>query len=277
MKNFEGRVAVVTGASSGIGLSVARECVRRGLSVVMASQNPERLDKAEAEIKAMGGTTLAVPTDVSKKSDIENLAEKTLERFGGVHLLVNNAGVFSPGFSWEIDDEDWEWVVSVNFWGTLYGIKAFLPHLLEQDEAHIVNVSSAGGLMTSPCHAPYTASKHAVVGLSKALRAELAMKGLTGFGVSLVCPGGVATNITSQLETTGPGGKPKARPEMAPEVAALFALVDETVESGMPSDAVGSMIFESIEAQQFWVLPNAECYFPVFDHELAEVKAGLSS
>ena len=220
---------------------------------------------------------LAVATDVSNKSDVERLAEKARHRFGGINLLVNNAGVYVPGFSWEIDQEDWDWVLGVNFWGTLYGLQAFLPTLLEQDEGHIVNVSSAGGLMTAPCHGPYTASKHAVVGLTKSLRMELAMKGCTSVGLSLVCPGGVATNISSQPETTGPGGEPRERAELAPEVAAIFEAVDKTVETGLPSDEVGAMIFEAIADNRFWVLPNAECYFPVFDQELADIKSGLAN
>jgi short-subunit dehydrogenase len=136
-----------------------------------------------------------------------------------------------------------------------------------------VNVASAGGLMTAPCHSPYSASKHALVGLSKSLRAELAMK-QTNVGVTLVCPGGVATSISSQFETTGPGGTPRGSVEMAPEVAAIFDAIDQT---GVASDDVGAMIRRAILENEFWVLPNAEVYYPVFDAELAEIKGGISS
>jgi NAD(P)-dependent dehydrogenase (short-subunit alcohol dehydrogenase family) len=273
MKTLEDRVAVVTGASSGIGLALAKEFAQQGMSVVMASQNAERLAKAEREVAAIGAPVLAVPTDVERREAVENLAAKTIDRFGAVHVLVNNAGVFAPGFAWEISDTDWEWVVGVNLWGTLHGIKVFMPHLLAQEEAHIVNVASAGGLMTAPCHGPYTATKHAVVGLSKALRSELAIK-QAKVGVTLVCPGGVATSITSQLETTGPGGKPREKVEMSAEVEAIFDAIDGTVETGISPEAVGSMISEAILTGRFWVMPNAECYFDVFDRELAELKAG---
>ncbi len=276
MKTLEGRVAVVTGASSGIGLAVAKDLARQGMSIVMASQNAERLTRAEAEVSALGAAVLAVPTDVEKKEEVDRLAARTLDRFDAVHVLVNNAGVYAPGFAWALSDEEWKWVFGVNLWGTVYGVQAFTPHLLEQDEGHIVNVASAGGLMTAPCHGPYTASKHAVVGLSKGLRAELAIK-QANVGVTLVCPGGVATSISSQLETTGPGGKPRENVSLAPEVAAIFDAIDETVETGVPSEAVGEMVRRAILEDQFWVLPNAECYFPVFDSELAEVKAGIYS
>lgn len=276
MKSIEGRVAVVTGASSGIGLAVAKELARGGMSVVLASQNPERLARAEAEVAAIGADVLAVATDVGDEQDVFRLAERTLDRFGAVDVLVNNAGVYVPGFSWEISDEDWKWVMDVNLWGPIYGLRAFMPHLLARDEAHVVNVSSAGGLMTAPCHGPYTSSKHALVGLSKGLRSELAIK-QAAVGVTLVCPGGVATSISSQPETTGPGGVPRERPPLAPEIEALWQAVDATVESGIASEDVGAMVRRAILENQFWVLPNAEVYYPVFEHESAEMKAGISS
>jgi NAD(P)-dependent dehydrogenase (short-subunit alcohol dehydrogenase family) len=184
--------------------------------------------------------------------------------------------VYVPGYAWEVPIEDWEWVIGVNLWGPVYGIQAFVPHLLAQDEAHVVNVASAGGLMTAPCHSPYSASKHALVGLSKSLRAEFAMK-QAKVGVTLVCPGGVSTSISTQVERSGPGGEPRGNFEMAPEVAAIFDAIDQTVDTGIPSEQVGEMIRRAILEDQFWVLPNAEVYHPVFDAELAELKAGISN
>lgn len=276
MKQLDGRVAVVTGASSGIGLAVVKALAAEGMSVVMASQNPERLARAEAEVAASGATVLAVPTDVEQKADLERLAERTLERFGAVHVLVNNAGVYVPGYAWEISERDWEWVVGVNYWGTVHAIRIFMPHLLEQDEGHVVNVASAGGLMTAPLHGPYTSTKHAVVGLTKGLRAELAIK-QARVGVTLVCPGGVATNITAQRETTGPGGGPPTREALPPEAEAIWNAIDQTVDTGIPSEAVGAMVRQAIVEERFWVLPNAECFFPVFDGELAEIKDAIRS
>lgn len=276
MKTLKDRVAVITGASSGIGLALAKVLAADGMSIVMASQNPERLARAEAEVAETGAEVLAIPTNVEKKEEVERLAEQTLERFGAAHVLVNNAGVYAPGFAWEIDDSDWSWVMGVNFWGPVYAIQAFTPYLLAQEEAHVVNVASAGGLMTAPCHGPYTATKHALVGLSKGLRAEFAMK-QSNVGVTLVCPGGVSTSITSQFETTGPGGTPRGEVAMAPEVAAIFEAIDQTVETGVSSESVGQMIRRAILENQFWVMPNAEVYYPVFDHELGEIKAGISS
>ena len=276
MKTLEGRVAVVTGASSGIGFACAKALAAEGCRLVIASQSAERLARAESALVDAGAEVLAVATDVEQRTEVERLAERTLDHYGEVHVLVNNAGVYVPGFAWEVPLEDWEWVIGVNLWGPVYGIQTFVPHLLQQDEAHVVNVASAGGLMTAPCHSPYSASKHALVGLSKALRAEFAMK-QANVGVTLVCPGGVATSISTQAERSGPGGKPRGGFEMAPEVSAIFDAVDQTVDTGIPSDEVGGMIRRAILEDQFWVLPNAEVYHPVFDAELAELKAGLSN
>src|SRR6478609_4527232 len=219
MEDLEGRVAVVTGASTGIGRSVARSFAAAGMKVVLASQNPDRLADAVDELRATGADVIGVPTDVGQEAEVFALADATIEAYGAVHVLVNNAGVFAPGYLWEISATDWRWVVDVNLWGPIHGIRAFMPHLLEQEEGHVVNVSSAGGLMPATVHGPYCTTKHGVVGLSKALRADLAHKG-ANVGVTLVCPGAVKTAITTQIQNTGPGGVPRGEMGVAPEVEA---------------------------------------------------------
>ena len=272
MKELKDRVAVVTGASTGIGRSIALECARAGMRVVMASQNATRLAAAVEQVRATGAPVIGVTTDVGDLAAVERLAEATLAEFGAVHLLVNNAGVFRPGYLWEISLEEWEWVVRTNLWGTVYGIKVFLPHMLAQPEGHVVNVSSTGGLMTTPVQGPYTATKHAIVGLSKGLRADLGMKG-AAIGVTVVCPGMVATNITSQLETTGPGDKPMAV-ELPREVAELWDVMRTVTDQGIPADAVGPMVLAAVRDNRFWLLPNGEQFFPVFEQELRSLEAG---
>lgn len=272
MHKLEGRVAVVTGASTGIGRSIAVECARAGMQVVLASPHAERLDAAVERVRAVGGRAIGVPTDVSDPAAVERLAQATLAEFGAVHLLVNNAGVYRPGYMWELSLDEWEWVLGVNLWGTIHGIRTFVPHMLQQPEGHVVNVSSTGGLMTTPAHGPYTASKHAMVGLSKGLRAELAMKGAP-IGVTLVCPGMVATDIISQLDRIGPGGRPKP-PNLAPEVAALWETIRTVTNQGIPADDVGPMVLDAVRNDRFWLLPNGEQFFPIFDAELRALEAG---
>ena len=178
------------------------------MRVVLASQNADRLAAAVDELRAEGAEVVGVPTDVSDEAAVRALATATLDTFGAVHVLVNNAGVWAPGYAWEISRADWEWVIGVNLWGPIHAIRVFVPHLLEQPEAHVVNVSSAGGLMAATVHSPYSTAKHGLVGLSKGLRADLALKG-ANVGVTLVCPGAVSTAIMSQIENTGPGGIPR--------------------------------------------------------------------
>ena len=158
---------------------------------------------------------IGVPTDVGDEGQVHALADAAIAEYGGVHVLVNNAGVFAPGYMWDISAEDWKWVMDVNLWGPIHAIRAFVPHMLSQEEGHVVNVSSAGGLMPAGVHGPYCTTKHGVVGLSKALRADLAIKG-ANIGVTLVCPGAVKTPITSQIQTTGPGGVPRERSTCRP-------------------------------------------------------------
>jgi NAD(P)-dependent dehydrogenase (short-subunit alcohol dehydrogenase family) len=273
MEQLEGRVAVVTGASTGIGRSIARSFAGAGMHVVLASQNEERLDAAVAELRESGASVRGVPTDVSDENDVRALAAATLDAFGAVHVLVNNAGVYAPGYMWEISREDWEWVVGVNLWGPVHAIRAFVPLLLEQPEGHVVNVSSAGGLMPATVHGPYCTTKHGVVGLSKALRADLTMKG-ANVGVTLVCPGAVVTAITSQIQNTGPGGVPREHVELAPEVQAAWDSISAYTDAGIPSDDVGDMVLDAVRENRFWLLPNGEVFHPVFERELDDLKAG---
>ena len=156
MKEFKGKVAVITGAASGIGRGLAERCAQEGMKVVLAGINENTLRLAEKEIKSSGATTLVVPTDVSKAGDVEALAHKTLDTFGAVHLLFNNAGVAGGSTAWGSTLADWEWTLGVNLWGVIYGIHFFVPIMLKQNtECHIVNTSSAQGLIIGRDPSPY--------------------------------------------------------------------------------------------------------------------------
>jgi NAD(P)-dependent dehydrogenase (short-subunit alcohol dehydrogenase family) len=169
-KEFKGKVAVITGGASGIGRGIAERCVREGMKVALFDIEEANLTKAETELKTLGGTVLGVRTDVSKRSDVELLARQALDAFGQVHLLFNNAGVGAGGAPWEATWNGWEWVIGVNLWGVIHGVKVFTPLMLAQNtECHIVNTSSAAGLIVGGGSAPYAATKHAVVALSESL------------------------------------------------------------------------------------------------------------
>ena len=166
MREFRDKVAVITGAASGIGRAVAERCVVEGMRVVLADVEEDALVRAEAAMSDTGATVLAVPTDVSAASDVEALAQKTLSAFGAVHLVHNNAGVVLGGRIWENTVADWEWVIGVNMWGVIHGIRVFVPLMLEQGQpSHIVNTASMAGLTSGGNMAPYHVSKHGVESL----------------------------------------------------------------------------------------------------------------
>ena len=195
MKLREEHVAVVTGGASGIGLAIAEQLAWRGLTIVLADVEEPALQAAEDGLRGSGVPTLTVRTDVSDQESVLALANRTLERFGRVDLVCNNAGVTAqPRPMWETDELDWRWVLGVNLWGVIHGIRAFVPHLVARGSGHVANTASMAGLSIVPMVGPYTASKHAVVAISESLRAELDVHA-PGVGVTVLCPSYVPTRL----------------------------------------------------------------------------------
>lgn len=191
MEHLDGRVAVVTGAANGIGRALATELVGEGMKVVLADIEAEPLELAAKELASRGGEVLAVPTDVSDGASVQSLAGAAVERFGAVHLLCNNAAVAGQfGRTWATSVAEWEWVFAVNVMGVVHGIRSFVPILLEQEEGHVLNTGSAACFEALPGFGVYAASKHAVLGLSEALRRELQVAG-ANVGVTVAMPAGV--------------------------------------------------------------------------------------
>lgn len=257
MKDFKNKVAVITGAASGIGRALAERCVREEMNVVVADVDEANLAKADAELKAIGGSVLSVVTDVSKLCDVEALARQAVNAFGKVHLLFNNAGVAAGGAPWEATWNDWQWVIGINLWGVIHGVKVFTPLMLAQNtECHIVNTSSAAGLVVGSGSAPYAVTKHAVVALSENMYLSLLRKNAL-VNVSVLCPGIVNTNII-EAERHRPEELKNPPVEMTPEMRAGLAAFKATMDAGMPADEAADIVFQAIRKNQFYILTHPE-------------------
>jgi NAD(P)-dependent dehydrogenase (short-subunit alcohol dehydrogenase family) len=255
MKEFKDKVAVITGAASGIGRALADCCVQEGMKVVLADVEVETLTKTEAGMKAAGATVLAVRTDVSQARDIEALAHKTLDAFGAVHLLCNNAGIWTGASIWESTVADWEWVLGVNLWGVIQGVRVFVPIMLAQDtECHIVNTASMAGLISGPGLGPYKVSKHGVVTLSETLYHELVERGKK-VKVSVLCPGCVNTRIMEAARNR-PGPFPTE--PLQPADGPGLEMLRQAVQAGMPPVQVAAAVFKALREDQFHILTHPE-------------------
>src|SRR5690242_9962377 len=186
----------MTGGASGIGLGLARRFGRAGMKVVLGDVEAPALDSALAELRDLGVEAQGVACDVTDPAQMDALARAALDAHGAVHVFCNNAGVGGGGLSWEMPLSTWQWVLGVNLWGVIHGIRTFVPILHEQDEAHIVNTASVAGLVGAPFMGPYNASKHAVVAMSETLHHEFALTGARA-RVSVLCPGWVNTGIAN--------------------------------------------------------------------------------
>ena len=255
MKEFADKVAVITGAASGIGRALAERSIREGMKVVLADADHATLERTANELKAAGADVLAVRTDVSKREEVEALAHQTIEAFGAVHLLFNNAGVAAGGSPWEATWNDWEWVLGVNLWGVIHGVKVFTPLMLEQQtECRIINTASAAGLVSGSFSSPYAVSKHAVVALSENLYLTLLQRGSL-VKASVLCPGVVRTNIHN-AESHRPEHLRNPSAESGPDRQAGKAAVEAAFAAAASSEAVADMVFDAIRNDQFYILTD---------------------
>lgn len=250
-----GRAAVVTGAASGIGFGLSERFASEGMRVVMADIEEPALAEAAELLAGRGAEVLAVPTDVSQPEQVDALRDRALEAFGAVHVLCNNAGVAGLGATvWEVTRAEWEWVLGVNLWGVINGIRSFVPVLLQQDAAHVVSTASVAGL-TAGVLGPYSVSKHGVVALSEALYFQLQQQG-PHVGVSVLCPGWVRTRIVDS-ERNKPAGLER-RTDMDPARAAAREMARQMIEAGMEPSQVAAHVVDAIRSQRFYVLTHPE-------------------
>jgi NAD(P)-dependent dehydrogenase (short-subunit alcohol dehydrogenase family) len=254
VENLQGKVAVITGAASGIGKAVAAKAAAEGMKVVIGDIEEGALKEAERDLAASGADVLSVVADVSDAAAVRELRDRALDRFGAVHLVHNNAGVGAGGPIWEVPEADWRWILGVNLWGVVYGIATFVPLLMEQGEGHVVNTASIAGLTTAPFLGPYNATKQAVVAISETLYKDLQIAGVAGIGVSVLCPGFVQTRI-AEADRNRPAWAPDREVEGAPEMrAAIQAMVD----GGIPTAAVADRVLDAVRTNTFYILTHPE-------------------
>lgn len=255
MDDFEGKVAAVTGAASGIGRAMADRWAGLGMRLALADIEVAPLEAAAEELRSAGTEVITVPTDVSDGEQVDTFAAATFEAFGTAHIVCNNAGVGGGGPMWTLTTADWQWVLGVNLWGVIHGIRAFVPRLVEQGEGQVVNTASVAGLSSPPMMGPYNASKHAVVTISETLRSELNMIADGDFGVTVVCPGWVRTRIADS-ERNRPEAlrNPPAGDELPAAASALGGILDQ----GMDPADLAADIEAAVRDDRLYVLSGDE-------------------
>jgi NAD(P)-dependent dehydrogenase (short-subunit alcohol dehydrogenase family) len=248
MHDPQGRIAFVTGAASGIGLGMTRAFADAGMRVMMADIEQGALTAAAQRLRSEGAVVETVLCDVSDRASVFAAAAATLQAFGKVHVVCNNAGVTSGGLLEDCTEGDWEWVIGVNYLGVVHGCQAFLPHIKRQQEGgHIVNTSSMAGLLGGmPAWGPYNSTKFAVVGLTEVLRQE---GRASGFGASVLCPGGVNTQIFE-----APRNRPARFGQQTSTVADNISADD--LKKGLDPDVVGRLVLEAIQANRLFIFTD---------------------
>lgn len=276
MQDVEDRVAVVTGAASGIGLATAHRFAEAGMRVVLADIEAEPLAAAESAIKATGATVLAVPTDVASPDAVAELADAAFATFGNVHVLFNNAGVAATAATlrlraWEGSLADWSWTLGVNLMGVVHGTRAFVPRMLEHgDEGHIVNTASMAGLLTAAN--PYHVSKHGVVCFTEGLYRDLREMG-SRLSASVVCPGLINTRILdAERNRADDAGARTDLSTLRSEVREFAAGFAAALEAGYPPEVVADQVLDGIRADRFYVFPAQPEIVALVDDRMAGIQ-----
>jgi NAD(P)-dependent dehydrogenase (short-subunit alcohol dehydrogenase family) len=254
MKDLKDKVAVVTGAASGLGRSMALAFAAEGMHLALADVDEAGLKETQEGAIRRGVRTFTMRVDVSKATELDAFAARTLAALKAIHVVCNNAGVSPLGAAWETSVADWQWILGVNLWGVIHGIRAFTPHLLAQNEGHIVNTASVSGLISPPGSGAYNVTKHAVVTLSESLYHDLRER-KSAVGVSVLCPAYVPTRIT-ESERNRPSDLPVS--EKSRETLARQAMLKKAVSSGkISADQVAQTVVAAVKEERFYILTHA--------------------
>jgi NAD(P)-dependent dehydrogenase (short-subunit alcohol dehydrogenase family) len=264
MNEFSDKVAVITGGASGIGRAIAEKFAKEGMKVVISDIENEKLNQTKEELERIGSDILSVVADVSNLEDVKGLAQKTIDKFGVVHILVNNAGVGFAGNSctsvWETPPSQWQWILGVNLWGVIHGVHVFTPIMLKQDiECFIINICSLAGLISPAQYTNiYAISKHAVIALSEALKTELELANAK-IKVLALCPAFVSTGLCESERN---------RPEeyfeeidKTPELEKTMEIYHQSLANGIPAEKVAEILFQSLNGDKFYIPTDLHRFF----------------
>jgi NAD(P)-dependent dehydrogenase (short-subunit alcohol dehydrogenase family) len=255
MRDLHGRTAVVTGGASGIGRSLVERFVAEGMNVVVSDVDQAGIDVVVAAVTGLGGDAVGVRADVSKRPQVEALAAAAVDAFGAVHVVCNNAGVVVGGRVEDLTEEEWRWVVDVNLWGPIHGVRVFLPLLEAQGEGHIVSTASTSGLGAPAFNAPYSVAKAGVIALMETVRRELDAR-RSPVGASVLCPGPVATALIERSAARAAALADRSRTAEGHQFDEVSgALLGQL---GVASEAVAGMVVDATRANRFWILTHPE-------------------
>ncbi len=255
MQEFTGKVAVVTGAASGIGRALVEKFADQGMNIVLADIDEGGLQESEKIVQERGVDALCVVTDVTRQASVAELADRSFERFGSVHVLCNNAGVLTGGTCWELPVEDYQWLIGVNTFGVIHGVRSFVPRMIEQDtEGHIVNTASMAGLTTLPFAGAYHLSKHAALAFSECLYHELVQTG-TRLRVSALCPELIDTGI-HRSERCRPAQFENASgdAQISPAGQLVIDALADGMKNGLDPMVMANRVFDAIVEERFYIL-----------------------
>ncbi len=253
MQDFGGKVAVITGGASGIGLGMARAFAGAGMKLVLADLDSAALEAVAVELETDGAEVVTRLCDVSEYDQVEAVADLAIDTYGRVNVLCNNAGIGIPTPTKKIKLADWKWIIDVDLWGPIYGIEIFLPLIEKEDEGHINSTASMAGLTAGSMMGAYNVAKHGVVALMATLERELRGRG-SHVTASVLCPGPINTNISRHSVEFRPGQqKPKSDGATTGKVARG---IQDILERGMDPDEVGRMVLDAIKGDEFWILTH---------------------
>ena len=258
MQDFAGKVAVITGAASGIGKALTEKCIAEGMHVVMADIEEAVLEKAAAELQATTNNhVLPIVANVAMEAELRKVRDEVVETLGGVHLLFNNAGVGGGGNSWHATQKDWDWVFGVNLWSVIYGLRVFVPQMIAQETpCHIVNTASIAGIIGGSTNALYSVTKHGVVALTENLSVDLKAED-TNIGCSVLCPGFVNTNIFNSGRNRPADLANREDPQpLTPEDEQRIAMFQEILRQGMQPAEIAEIVFDAIRADRLYILTH---------------------